>query len=52
MLREPQGREAVTVVPGERLVDDDPTCFVDNVHPNEKGFAQYAERLLPYLQRV
>lgn len=24
-----QGRRTVTVVPGERLIDDDPTCFVD-----------------------
>ncbi len=42
--------EDVHVAAGDELVDADDSLFVDKVHPNEAGFAQYAERLLPTLQ--
>jgi len=39
----------VTLVNGEEIVDDDPRLFVDDVHPNDAGMKQYAERLVPHL---
>ncbi|MFW6058632.1 MAG: GDSL-type esterase/lipase family protein [Phycisphaeraceae bacterium] len=44
--------EHVHLVAGDKLMDDDPALFVDNVHPNDTGFAQYADRLLPELRAV
>ncbi|MEI8245276.1 MAG: SGNH/GDSL hydrolase family protein [Lentisphaerota bacterium] len=37
----------VCLIDGTRLVPDDPACFVDNIHPNDKGMRLLAKNLLP-----
>lgn len=43
-------RPHVHLVHGEDMVPDDSTCFVDKVHPNNRGFAIYAENLAEVLR--
>jgi len=42
--------QQVRLVHGDRLLPDDEQWFVDQVHPNDRGFALYAENLLPRLE--
>lgn len=42
----------VFVLDGGKLVPNDPRWFVDNVHPNDEGFALYARALLPVLREA
>jgi len=44
--------EGIYVVHGTKLVPDESQYFVDNVHPNEAGFEQYAQKLLPVMRRA
>ncbi len=39
------GLPRVAVIEGAELLDDNPALFADNVHPNDTGMAQFAERL-------
>ena len=43
-------RPFIHVIPGESMIDPDPRLFFDWIHPNDEGFAQYAENLLPHLR--
>ena len=36
----------VCLIDGLQLVPDDPSCFVDNIHPNDKGMRIFAKNLL------
>ncbi len=40
------GFENVCLIEGTQLVPDDPACFVDNIHPNDKGMIILAKNLL------
>ena len=40
----------ITVIDGTKLIPDDSSCFVDKVHPNNRGFAIYADNLAPLLK--
>lgn len=42
----------IYLVPGTELVPDEAKYFVDNVHPNDAGFEEYAQNLLPHLRRA
>jgi len=46
------GIPGTTVIPGDQLLPDDPTLFVDNVHPNEPGMALYATNLATRLRSL
>lgn len=39
------GRNSVTVLDGASLIPPDPDNFIDGVHPNDTGFAAYANKL-------
>ena len=51
-LREFHHPPRVFVLDGDRLVPNEPRWFVDNVHPNDEGFARYADALLPVLREA
>lgn len=38
------------LIPGETMIPDNPAYFVDLVHPNDRGFAEYARGLLTHLR--
>jgi lysophospholipase L1-like esterase len=40
------GFKNVCLIDGRQLVPDDPSCFVDNIHPNDKGMRILAKNLL------
>ena len=42
--------EEVSLAPGDEMLPDEARFFVDNVHPNDEGFAHYATNLLPILR--
>ena len=39
----------VKVIEGAKLVPDDSTYYVDNIHPNDVGMSEYADNLLTEL---
>lgn len=42
----------VKLIDGTTLVPDDPSFFVDNVHPNDKGFAVYGQQLAKHAKEA
>jgi len=46
------GLGGIYVVDGSRVVPNEPQWFVDNVHPNDEGFAHYTNALLPVLREA
>ncbi len=40
------GRDRVRLLDGASILPDDPGFFVDNIHPNDRGFRKYADYLL------
>lgn len=44
--------EHVSLAAGDAMIPDEEKFFVDNVHPNDVGFAHYADNLLPILGRA
>jgi len=45
VIREVDSMPSVHVIHGEDMIPDDSTCFVDKVHPNNRGFSIYAQNL-------